>query len=307
MRRCAPLLKRCPGRPCPIVPQVIEIMPDGRCVHGAEIDDPQEASCPLSTLQDLWTDLVRALGFLTRIPLPARYFEGHDGSLQRTAGTFALAGAVIAIPPAILTSLLLALHTKPELAAFLGLCLQILMTGGLHEDGLADCADGLGGGRTRERALEIMKDSRLGAYGGIALVLSVLLRGFAIAGVGEASGAIDAAFAMIAAGAIGRAAMVWHWCYLPPARTGGVASAMGQPEGSARTFAIVSGVVLYLVAAFVARGVIAALIGLVFAGMVSLMFVRLVDGKIQGHTGDTLGASEQLTEIAVLAALAIAA
>jgi adenosylcobinamide-GDP ribazoletransferase len=256
--------------------------------------------------QEFLREIGRALGFLSRVPVPARFFAGHDGSMRQTSGAFAVAGALIALPPAFLLGLLLHFDVKPELAALLALALQILLTGGLHEDGLADCADGLGGGRTRERMLEIMKDSRLGAYGGLALILSLGLRTEALAGTADA-GPLAAGLAMVAVNAASRAALVWHWRALPPARADGVAAAVGQPDEAALKMALVSGGAISGVLVIWGFGVATAVAAALVAAVAIALFTRLVRGKIQGHTGDTLGASEQVCEIALYVALAIAA
>lgn len=252
-------------------------------------------------------DLMRALGFLTRFPLPGRYFAGHDGSMRRTSGAFAIAGALIAVLPALLLALLLHLQVKGELACLLALALQIGLTGGLHEDGLADCADGFGGGRSSDKALEIMKDSRLGAYGGLALILSLGIRTEALAAIAQTTGPAAAALAMLAVNAAARAALVWHWRILPPARPNGVAASVGQPSASAMYVALVSGICLYAVGTIPFLGAASSAIGAVIGLAVTALFSRLTHGKIQGHTGDTLGAGEQLAEIGLLIGLAIAA
>ncbi len=251
-------------------------------------------------------EIARALGFLSRLPIPARFFAGHDGSMRQTSGAFAVAGAVIALPPALLLALLLHFDVKSELAALLALALQILLTGGLHEDGLADCADGLGGGRTRERMLEIMKDSRLGAYGGLALILSLGLRMEALAGIADA-GPLAAGLSMVAVNAASRAALVWHWTSLPPARADGVAAAVGQPDDTALKAVLISGGLIFSAGLIWGFGLAAAISAGLVAVLAVTLFTRLVRGKIQGHTGDTLGASEQICEIVLYVALAIVA
>ncbi len=251
-------------------------------------------------------EIARALGFLSRIPVPARFFTDHDGSMRQTSGAFAVAGALIALPPALLFALLLNFEVRPELSALLALALQILLTGGLHEDGLADCADGLGGGRTRERMLEIMKDSRLGAYGGLALILSLGLRMEALAGMADA-GPLAAGIGMIAVNAASRAALVWHWTCLPPARADGVAAAVGQPDGPALRTALISGGLIFTAGAIYGFGLASAVAAAICAALAIALFTRHVRGKIQGHTGDTLGASEQVCEIVLYVTLAIAA
>lgn len=255
---------------------------------------------------DFIADVARALGFLGRLPVPAHFFEGHDGSMRRVSGSFAIAGALIAIAPALLLGLLLHGEVSVELACLLAITLQIGMTGALHEDGLADCADGFGGARSRDRMLEIMKDSRLGAYGGLALILSIGLRTFALAALAAETGPLAAALALVATHAAARAALVWHWHVLPPARADGVAAAVGQPDAGALRLALASGVLIYAVCTIPFLGFAPALGGAAAGLLVTFLFTRLTRGKIQGHTGDTLGASEQLAEIGILIGLAIA-
>lgn len=256
-------------------------------------------------LDSLFAEIMRAIGFLSRIRVPGRFFAGHDGSMRHTSGAFAIAGALIALPPALVMALLLHAGAKAELAALLVLSLQILLTGGLHEDGLADCADGLGGGRNRDRMLEIMKDSRLGAYGGLALILSVGLRTAALAGI-AAAGPLAAALCVITVGAASRAALVWHWSELPPARADGVAASVGQPDSAALMLALGSGGAIFFVSTLATFGPAATFTSAALAALATFFFTRHVNGKIQGHTGDTLGASQQLCEIALYVALAIA-
>lgn len=256
---------------------------------------------------DFIGETARALGFLSRLPIPQRFFAGHDGVMRATSGMFAIAGLIVAIPPALFLFILLYFGIRPELAALLALALQIGLTGALHEDGLADCADGFGGGRTRERMLEIMKDSRLGAYGGLALVLSIGLRLEAIAAIGASAGPLVAAAALLAANAAARAALVWHWSALAPARVDGVAAAVGQPDKRSRDMALATGVLSLALLLIPTAGGVAFLTSALLALVAALAFTRLTRGKIQGHTGDTLGACEQTVEIAIYVALAITA
>ena len=117
-------------------------------------------------------ELLGPLAFLSRVPVPSSVFAGDDRNLGRVARAFPAAGFLIALPASLAFGLLLSIHVDPLLAALIALTVQTLTTGALHEDGLSDTADGLGGGRDREQSLAIMKDSRIGTYGAIALVLS---------------------------------------------------------------------------------------------------------------------------------------
>ena len=108
-------------------------------------------------------DVARSVGFLSRIRVPGRYFIGHDGRLSRAVRAFPVAGVFISLPAAAFFAISMALHIHPLFAAFIALGIQILLTGCLHEDGLSDTADGLGGGKTRQSALDIMRDSHIGS------------------------------------------------------------------------------------------------------------------------------------------------
>jgi adenosylcobinamide-GDP ribazoletransferase len=258
----------------------------------------------LANATEFIADLARSVGFLSRLPVPDRFFRGHDGSVSRAVRAFPLAGLVVAALPALL--LFLALETGNSLlAAFLALALQALLTGALHEDGLADTADGLGGGRDKDHALSIMKDSRVGTYGVIALVLSFGLRASALSALSFA-GADVAALAMLATAAFSRAAMVLHWKNLPSARQNGVAANAGAPEQDATTIALGIGIVASLVLMLPVLPVPPVVLSIIAGGLAAYAFTRFTEKKLAGHTGDTIGATQQLTEIAMLAALALA-
>ncbi|MDX3925342.1 MAG: adenosylcobinamide-GDP ribazoletransferase [Shinella sp.] len=257
-------------------------------------------------IRDLIDDVARSVAFLSRLRVPPRYFEDHDGRLSRAVRAFPLAGLVIALPSAALLALLAALGADPLFTAFAVLALQAFVTGGLHEDGLSDTADGLGGGGDREAALAIMKDSRIGSYGAIALVLSFGLRASALAALLPQLAPVAAALAFLAVAAGSRAAMVWHWSFLPPARKDGVAAAAGEPEEGAASLAIASGALVAAVLLLSCAGLLASVLAVLFVAASALGFNRAVAGKLEGHTGDTIGASQQIAEISLFAALALA-
>ncbi|MDR6758547.1 adenosylcobinamide-GDP ribazoletransferase [Mycoplana sp. BE70] len=255
---------------------------------------------------DYIDDVARSVAFLSRIRVPQRHFDGHDGRLGRTVRAFPVAGLLIVLPAAVLLSILEALGAASLLSALLVLSVQTLLTGALHEDGLSDAADGLGGGRDRDSALTIMKDSRVGSYGVVALILSYGLRAAALAAIIPFLSPLGAAMMLLAVAAASRAAMVWHWSALPPARKDGVAASVGQPEPDAARAALLSGAAIAVLlllpnAPFLA---IASAALAIFAAVFA--FTDVVRDKIGGHTGDTIGATEQVAEIAALAALALA-
>jgi adenosylcobinamide-GDP ribazoletransferase len=259
----------------------------------------------MQVVENLVTETARAISFLSRLPVPDRFFAGHDGSLSRTVAGFPLAGLIIALPTASMMAVLGASGAAPVLVALLGVGLQIMLTGALHEDGLSDTADGLGGSRSREKVLAIMKDSRIGTYGALALILSVALRVAALAILIETLPPLAMALAWLATAILSRSLMVWHWSDLPSARPDGVAGSAGAPDPEATRIALILGSMLtagiglfalpfhaWFAASLIAVGTVAA-------------FTRHCRKRIGGQTGDTIGASEQLCEIAFLITLAI--
>ncbi|MDO9418987.1 adenosylcobinamide-GDP ribazoletransferase [Pararhizobium sp.] len=255
--------------------------------------------------RDFIDDVARSVGFLSRIQVPQRHFINYDGKLSRAVRAFPAAGILIALPAAALVSVFSALHADPLFTAFVALAVQALVTGALHEDGLSDTADGFGGGRDRESALTIMRDSRIGTYGGVALILSFALRAAALAAIIPHLSHTGVGLVLLAVAALSRAAMVWHWSRLSPARTDGVAASVGEPDKDATLVALVSGIgIAALLMLFNAPLLATVLVVAAFAATV-IAFGDIVSGKIGGYTGDTIGATQQLTEIAMLAALAL--
>ena len=178
-------------------------------------------------------------------------------------------------------------------AAVLAVFASIVLTGALHEDGLADTADGLIGGRDREQRLAIMHDSRHGTFGVIALVLSVLLRTTALAVIGEG---VHSGLALIAAHAASRAALPVAMFVLAPARADGLGAGAGRPSMAPAIAALAIGLLVSLASLAPARGLVA--IGLAGAAMFALGV--LAYRRIGGYTGDVLGAFQQVGEIVML-------
>lgn len=253
--------------------------------------------------RDLFTalrqDFFTAAGFLTRLPLPAAAFAG-GGELRRALRLFPLVGAAIGAIGALVFWLARHFGLDPWMAAVLAIAATALATGALHEDGLSDSADGLGGGRDAAHKLEIMRDSRLGAYGVLALIFSVLLRSLALATLAEPA---LAGAALIAAHSVSRALLPGLMAALPPARSDGLAAGVGAPEGAAVMTALGLGLVIALLALGFSKGLL-ALAAAVIAGWALAWLARR---QIHGITGDTLGAAQQAAEIAALVALAAAA
>ncbi len=256
-----------------------------------------------SGLDTLWRDTMRSVGFLTRLPVPSHYFEGDDGSLVNTTRAFPFA-AVIAALPALAVVLVGSLFVLPPLlCAALAVATLIITCGGLHEDGLADVADGFFGGHTRERRLEIMKDSRIGAYGALALVISFAVKTIALAAILQ-SGLLCALASLIAATVAGKAALIWHWSELESARPGGTSDKAGAPSEDAATFALGSGAAIAVVLAFASRGTMPTLFAIGLSLVATHLFKQLCAKKIYGQTGDTLGAAAIIAEMSFFIGLA---
>jgi adenosylcobinamide-GDP ribazoletransferase len=181
-------------------------------------------------------------------------------------------------------------------AALLSVLGGIALTGALHEDGLADTADGFCGGRDREEKLKILRDSRQGTYGVLAIVLSVLLRAAALAGIGDV---IHGGLALIAAHAASRAALPAAMMGLTPARPDGLGAMAGTPSAGGAIAAALIGAAIALAALGPMRGVIA----LCLAGVIVFATAQLARSQIGGYTGDVLGAFQQVAEIVILLAV----
>lgn len=251
-------------------------------------------------------DTARAVAFLSRIPMPAFVFAGDDGKLGRTARAFPLAGLLISVVPAAIFLMMLGLRADRLMSALVTIAALAVITGALHEDGLADSADGIGGGRDRDHALVIMKDSRIGSYGALALILSVALRAAALAAIAREVSSVQAALAIPVAACLGRSALVWHWYRLPPAKPDGLAASAGKPGEGVMHAAVVSGCFFAALIVWPVLGLLPLVCSLLASGISVLAFTIYIRRKLNGHTGDTLGAAEQISEIAAFCALAMA-
>lgn len=240
----------------------------------------------------LGNELRLALAFLTRLPvrLPAHV---ADLPLAAAVRAFPLAGVPVALAGAAVYALAWTLGIPPALAGLLAVATTAALTGALHEDGLADFADA-GGGRERARRLAIMRDSRIGTFGVLALVVATGLRAGAISYLADP---LEVATALVAAACASRACIVYAMHALPFARSDGLARRAGRP-GKARTLdALAIGAAFLLFA-----GGLAALLAVAFAGLATLAAVRRARHLLGGQTGDVLGSVQQVAEIGVLLA-----
>jgi adenosylcobinamide-GDP ribazoletransferase len=237
-------------------------------------------------------EIKTAVIFSTRLPLPA-FAPAGGATIAQAIWALPLAGLLVGGVGAIVYAIAHRLGVPAWPAAALTVAATLALTGCLHEDGLADTADGFGGGATRERKLEIMRDSRIGAYGVCALVVSILIRAGVLASLADPAWV---AWALIAAHGAGRATLPVLMFLVGPARADGLSVTAGQPPREQAIAGAVLGVVILLVC----LGFESALIAAVLLAVSVAVVARLSTAQIGGQTGDVLGALEQVGEILVL-------
>jgi adenosylcobinamide-GDP ribazoletransferase len=250
----------------------------------------------------LGSDVAANLGFFTRLPLGSAAPGAPD--FRRIGWATPLAGALIGLLGAIVLMAARAASLPSLVSAVLAVAAQVVVTGALHEDGLADVADGFGGGRDRESKLAILRDSRIGTYGAAALVFDLMLRVATVAALTRPSAAYAGA-ALMLAGAIARGAALGPLAWLPPARRDGVGARAASLGPFSLRPAAVTLAALALALGLFELGVVRALFAFVIAAAVARLFAELARRHIGGQTGDVCGAAAALAELATLLALLI--
>jgi adenosylcobinamide-GDP ribazoletransferase len=248
-----------------------------------------------------FAELVVSLRFLTRLAIPfSRTID--PPALPQAMRLFGVAGAIIGAASGAVLLGLHALHL-PNLMAGAFTCLfSALITGALHEDGLADSADGLFGGKTREQRLDIMRDSRIGSFGAIALGIAIMSR------VGAYDVLIrlqplDMIMIMAAVASFSRAMVVDMMWATRAARSDGLSVLAGRPGRNGALFALACGAALTLFAGYHLHNE-SGLVALVAAGLITGLMRRVTMRLIGGQTGDVCGAVQVLCEIVMLAVFA---
>ena len=246
----------------------------------------------LKTLQGLIADIRIAISLLTRVPVAAAAPVG-DGDIARASWALPVAGLLIGLAGAVAYWLAFRVRLLPEPAAALTLAVTLVLTGAMHEDGLADTFDGFGGGKSREAKLAIMRDSRIGSYGACALGISLLVRWSALAAIAEPRWV---AIALIVAHVSARACLPVFMRLVPPTRSDGLSTSAGQPPPMSVAVAQALGAVCLLFG----LGLTGAIIGLLILLSAGLSLAWLARRQIGGQTGDVLGTLEQISEAAIL-------
>ncbi|MCT4559080.1 MAG: adenosylcobinamide-GDP ribazoletransferase [Pelagimonas sp.] len=232
-----------------------------------------------------------AMMLLTRLPMGT--IKGNVPGLAQSRWAYPLVGVLVGLAVWLVWSFATSVGFSPLLAAFLTLTGLVLLTGALHQDGLADLADGLGGGRDCAHCLDIMRDSRVGSYGVVALVLCL---GAWVFAVFETNPSLTQ---FIAVGAVSRFAMLCLLDLLPPARDDGLGQSASAKPGA--PLAVGAAITL---AALMPLG-LQALFVIAAAGLMGLVVAWRAKKRIGGQTGDVLGATQFLTETACWMALTL--
>lgn len=267
--------------------------------NGPSAGDPPAAG-PSGTAGN-WTpsslarDIRLVLSFFTRLPVNAPADGGGlaPANLAGAARAFPIAGLAVGLVGSLIYFLAMELGLSGLLAALLAVAATVIVGGALHEDGLADFADMLGVRGDRARRLSVMRDSRIGSYGVLALGFSVAIKVGAIVGLGEPR---LVAGALIAAHVMGRSVLPVIMRSLPMARADGLAHHAGKPTSAGMYQALGLGLLLSAFACGPGAALVSLVVGVVAAYLVSEIARR----QIGGYTGDVLGAAQEVAQLAIL-------
>lgn len=269
-------------------------------------------------IQEIFADTRSSILFLSRLPVS---YSAHATlpDFNRSARCFAFAGLIIALPAAFVLWVATSSGLPALITAILTISTMMIVTGALHEDGLADTVDGFWGGQSKQRKLEIMRDSMIGTYGVLGLLMSVSLRVALLAHLIVELGGTGAALVLIAAASLSRTAILQPWSLLPPARPSsdddsenvpdegakrlsGLSARYGMPDSETLIWGSLAAIPAVLLLIW-SSGLISAIFGVVGLQVATLAMVRLSKHHIDGHSGDTLGATQQLSELGLLLGL----
>ncbi len=245
----------------------------------------------------LLADLRTAASFLTILPIDPGKDGYRPGGLAEAAWCFPLIGLLPGALGGLVFAAAIWVGLDGWLAAVLCIATLVLVTGGLHEDGLGDFADGMGGA-SRERRLTIMHDSQAGNFAIVALCLLFAGRIGAVADIAQPE---DVGVALLVAASLSRAAMVVVMHLMPSARAEGLSAGAGRPDIKPMWAAVA---ICALIALF-SLGISGALICFIGAALPTAILAWLAHKRLGGQTGDVLGAVQLTSEFGCLAAIAI--
>ena len=258
------------------------------------LSDPEKWQATIS----IWKRSFLIAGpFLTCFPWPRPKGRIKKTDLGESVRAFPLVGLVIAGLGGMVFWSLSVPGVAPLAASVVALAFMAVLTGGLHEDGLADTADGLFGGETPTQRLALMRQGNIGAYGALALIFSVALRAALVASLDP----LDSIPALLAAVSASRVAPVILARRLEPIRNDGLAVHLGRPPAGSHNAALI----LAAIFLFLFLGLPAAITAILIAGGMLYGLEYLVKTRIGGTTGDIMGAGQQLAEVSILLAAAV--
>lgn len=260
----------------------------------AQRDPRSEPYGERSTAAHLWYEVRLCLGFLTRIPVFSVEYSGHS-SLAAASWAFPVIGVIVGLVGAIVLWLTDSFGLGAQLSAILAIAIMTLLTGALHEDGLADTADGFGITGDAEKRLSVMRDPRIGVFGVTALIVVFSGRWLALGDLIVISFS-DGIVALLAATAISRGLLPFVMHAVVNARAEGLSFAAGRPEARPAWIALGLSTMLALFAFGFGGTVIVALI----AALLSFTIIKAAQRLIGGQNGDVLGAIQQTSELAIL-------
>lgn len=244
-----------------------------------------------------YDSLVMAIRFFSR--LPTGNSPHLTPNLDRTATALPVASLVIALGPALLLLVSAFAGLPPLFCALLAAAASAIVTGAMSEDAAADAADGLFGGSTPERRLDILKDSRHGTYGVLAIVFVVGLKVAALSAL-VARDPLAASLIWLAVAVMARSGALYLAFSLPPARATGAAATAGQVSRNGFVIGLVLALAIGLVLALPFSGALGFALAVTIAALIALGWARLCDRLVGGQTGDLIGALNALLEIALL-------
>lgn len=251
---------------------------------------------PAHVLQARLAEAQLAVMLLTR--LPAGRIDEPVPAMAAASWAFPLAGLIVGAITALVLSIAVWLGLAPAIAAGLALAAGIVATGGLHEDGLADTADGFGGGRDRDHKLAIMRDSRIGTFGTLALLLTIGLRWSAVAALANQDLHLTAS-AVVAIAIASRAGLPTILLLLPAARRDG----LGHTAGGGTVLRAAVALAIGVAALTLLIGHKAALAIVILEIIILWLMARLAMRHIGGQSGDVLGAMQQVADLCAWIAL----
>ena len=234
-------------------------------------------------------DLKAAFMLLTRIPV--RWNNQSPPDLNRCLWAYPVVGMVVALIGICVYGGSAFANFPVEVSVLLSIAVMIVLTGAFHEDGLADTLDGFGGGAAKEQKLDIMRDSRIGTYGGLGLIIIIGLKVVALWNMSY----YQFMTALLIGASLSRFMILIILTVLPPAREGGLSVNAGKPSNNA----IISGLCVPFLFSFSLMDLKTTLIVIAVSVMFTLLFSRLVFKQVGGFSGDVLGATQQFSEVVV--------